>query len=322
MVAWASRPSRCHAFVPSRGQAVSDTLEQAADCLRRGELAVIPTETVYGLAANALNAQAVSKIFEVKGRPADHPLIVHVRPDADLSQFAAQVPESANRLRKAFWPGPLTMVLRKSPGVPAITTGRRDTVALRAPNHPIALALLEMLDFPLAAPSANRFMSVSPTTVEDLDGAIRSKACGVVDGGPCQVGIESTVVDLTGEQPAILRPGMISRAQIEAVLGVKVGEPEDLARSPGTHPRHYAPRTKLILKPNVTPEEPGLVFGKPRNLHQLEMQRNPEAYAKRLYSALIELDKMDLPLAFVELPPDGVEWEAIHDRLRRAAQSE
>lgn len=286
-------------------------IARAAAVLQSGGLVVIPTETVYGLAANALDADAVRRIFAAKGRPSDNPLIVHVADEAGLRLVAKSLPEHAARLVKRFWPGPLTLVLPKTDAVPDETTGGLDTVAVRMPSHPVALELLRACGLPLAAPSANRFMRLSPTRADHVDPDL---AEFVLDGGPCQVGLESTVVDCTGPQIRILRPGAIHRADLAACLGQPLAGPvEGPRRSPGQYRKHYAPRTPVRI---VVGSEGRSEIG----FHDAEvvLPRDPAAYGSQLYAALHVLDARGLAEIRIQAPPETAEWEAVWDRLRRA----
>jgi L-threonylcarbamoyladenylate synthase len=279
--------------------------------LRAGRLVAFPTETVYGLGAHALDPDAVRLIFEAKGRPSSSPLIVHVANLEAARELAAEWPEKAQVLGKCFWPGPLTIIVPKKPIVPDIVTAGLPSVGLRVPAHPIAKALLEAAQIPIAAPSANRFTELSPTTAEHVrEGLAGRHVEMVLDGGPCTVGIESTVLSLATGSPRILRPGMISRTQIENVIGPV--EISSGAESPGQHPRHYSPRTRVLID------------GKPaqgRGIH-LDFTRMPEdaaRYAERLYRLLHELDQQGYDWISIEMPPDTPEWAGVRDRLKRAA---
>lgn len=295
-----------------------EEIERAAAAIRAGKLVVMPTETVYGLAANALDPEAVAKIFEAKGRPSDNPLIVHVCSTEMARTVASELPDEAFALMKAYWPGPLTLVLRKRPEVPAITTAALDTVAVRMPNHPTALALIEASGMPLAAPSANRFGGVSPTAAEHLDCSLVAKAAAVLDAGPCDIGIESTVLDLSGEQPRLLRPGAIGKDELERILGRTVSAgAEAVKRSPGMYPKHYAPTTPVFVV-DALGERPGLTFGPAISSSQIKMPQTPAEYARQLYAAFHHLDKLGLSAIYVEMPPEGAEWDAARDRLERA----
>src|SRR4051794_10172045 len=229
-------------------------IANAAALLQAGGLVAFPTETVYGLGANALDPEAVARIYAVKGRPLTSPLIVHVASIEMAKSLVTNWPEQAQRLAEKFWPGPLTLVLEKQPAIPHIVTAGLSTVGIRMPAHPVALALIRAADVPLAAPSATRFMHLSPTTAGHVRDGLDSGVDLILDGGPCQVGIESTVISLAGSHPVLLRPGGISRADIEAVVGpistsiiTSNEEPGGAHPAPGMHPRHYSPRTQLLL---------------------------------------------------------------------------
>lgn len=309
------------------------TLDEALAALRRGEAIGLPTETVYGLAADASRPEAVRRIFALKGRPADHPLIVHVAGAEALDAWACDVPPAARALAAAFWPGPLTLVLRKRAEVPAEVTGGQDTVGLRCPDHPVALALLQAFGGGLAAPSANRFGHVSPTTSAHVRGEFGEAVPVVLDGGECRVGIESTILDLSGATPRILRPGMLERPAIEAVIGpVEAGAAGDSPRASGTLEAHYAPRTPLWLLPReavaaAAREQAALgqrveVLSRgplPEGCSGLALPAEPAGYAHGLYAALRELDARGARLLIAERPPESADWLAIHDRLRRSA---
>lgn len=292
----------------------------AARIIQQGGAVVMPTETVYGLACNALDEAAVAKVYDIKGRPAENPLIVHIASFDQIGQVAVADNPLVKRLAEAYWPGPLTMVLKKAPGVPRITTAGLDTVAVRVPSHPVARELILAAKLPLAAPSANVFMGLSPTRVEDLDPEIQVEVEVILDGGPCEYGLESTVVDVTGPNPVILRPGSVSRGSIQALLGRPLGEipPAGPRRSPGLYPRHYAPRALLKLVDGLEGDDCGLTFGEARHGQQVKMPRDPQAYAANLYSALKRLDSEGVEVILVERPPEGPDWEAVNDRLKRA----
>jgi L-threonylcarbamoyladenylate synthase len=291
---------------------------EAADALRAGLLAVIPTETVYGLAANALDPDAVARVFAAKGRPAENPLIVHVLDQARAAELTAAWPSIAEACASAFWPGPLTLVLPKAERVPSIVTGGLPTVALRAPAHPIAREIIALADVPLAAPSANRFGGISPTRTEHLEAELLAHVEIVVEGGACSVGIESTVIELLDE-PRLLRAGGVDRSELEAIIGRPLGSPSDgPKRSPGMYMKHYAPRSGLTLVRRLEPEQPGFTFGPPGGPHQIALPSDPGACAQALYHVLHALDARGEPF-FGEWPPDEPAWEAIRDRIRRAA---
>lgn len=298
-------------------------LQLAADALVRGELVCMPTETVYGIAADATNADAVRRIFAAKDRPADNPLIVHISDFVQLEDVVAEWTDAADVLANRFWPGPLTLVLKKSEMIPDEVTGGLDTVAVRMPDHEVALELIELAGVPLAAPSANRFMHLSPTRAEHLDPEIAKRVAMVLDGGPCRIGLESTVVDVTVSPPRILRPGGISRGDIQAALGGPLGQlpPEGIRRSPGMYQRHYAPDARLEFVEALDPDAVGIGFGTPRNDRQIRMPMDPHAYAAGLYAALHRLDAGRPDVIFVEHPPEEPEWEAVVDRLKKASES-
>ncbi len=307
-------------MVPTKRNNIPDAhlISRAAELIRAGRLVAFPTETVYGLGANALDAEAVRRIFEAKGRPLTSPLIVHVASVAAARELAARWPEEAEKLAGAFWPGPLTLVAPKSSRVPDIVTAGLPSVGLRMPAHPAALALLEAAGVPIAAPSANRFTKLSPTTAAHVREALGNQVDLILDGGACQVGIESTVLSFAGETPKILRPGMVSRTAIESVIGpVDVGGG---AESPGQHPKHYSPRTPLLLGASPNPEgAPAPAGGRGYRLDFTTMPRDPHAYAEQLYRTLHDLDGLKYDWISVEMPPDTPEWAGVRDRLERAA---
>lgn len=286
--------------------------------LQNGNLVVLPTETVYGLAADATNPAAVAKIFALKGRPSDNPLIVHIATLKQIHQFATEIPDSVQRLAEAFMPGPLTVVLQKQPHVTEIVTGGLDTVAIRMPDHPACLAVMELGDLALAMPSANPFMGLSPTNVKMIDPALTEGVAAIIDGGQCVLGIESTVLDLTTKEPTILRPGSIGKELIEQVLNLNVGDSGTLRKAPGMYRRHYAPKTKCVVTGTVAPDQPGLVFGEPANGNQIQMPSDAIAYAQQLYANLSDLDNRGLSEFFVQAPPMNVHWLAVWDRLSKA----
>jgi L-threonylcarbamoyladenylate synthase len=317
----------------------SARIAQAVEVLKRGGLVAVPTETVYGLAAGATNEAAVRAIFAAKGRPADHPVIVHVADASAIDDWAREVPASARALAAAFWPGPLTLVLKRSPRALDVVTGGQDTVGLRCPAHPWARALLQSFGGAVAAPSANRFGRLSPTTAEHVRADLGEKPVGpvdlILDGGACPVGIESTIVDLSGERPTLLRPGSITRLDLEEVLGVPVAEPGgDAPRAPGQLERHYAPRTPLEVVPadrlgsrlaalfhlRVAVLAPAAVLQalRAQPAVQLPAPEDAVAYARDLYANLHQLDQAAADRIVVSAPPASPEWMAIHDRLRRA----
>ena len=295
-----------------------ESLIRAAQIIRDGGLVAFPTETVYGLGANALDSEAVGRIYRAKGRPFVSPLIVHVADEAMARSVVAEWPPIAALLASRFWPGPLTLILRKAAVIPDLVTAGLDSVGIRVPANPIAITLIQRAGVPIAAPSANRFMQVSPTTAEHVQAGLGDRIPLILNGGATQVGIESTVASLRREPPAILRPGMISQDELESVTGVRwqrEGTLPHLSESPGLHPRHYAPRTPLyVLEPGAAkPSGRGRI---------LEMPSDPRRYAARLYDELHKADAEGWDWIAVERPPDTPEWEGILDRLRRASTPE
>ena len=332
-------------------------IDHAARLLRAGRLVAFPTETVYGLGANALDAEAVARIYAVKRRPPTSPLIVHVASIEMAQSLVANWPETADRLARRFWPGPLTLVLPKShvgadaflrlrsgpvPAeqssaaplswtIPSIVTAGLPTVGLRMPAHSIALALIRAAGVPLAAPSANRFTELSPTTADHVRLSLGSDIDYILDGGPCSVGIESTVLSLAGPGPVLLRPGGISRTELEAIVGPVASASEIRAGahpSPGMHPRHYSPRTPLLLvKDGKLPDQGQGIYLQHQHLPSRESVQTipmPAAaphYAAALYEILHQADAGNYNWIAVDTPPNTPEWEAVHDRLRRAASN-
>jgi L-threonylcarbamoyladenylate synthase len=326
---------------------------EAADVLRCGGLVAFPTETVYGLGANALDAAAVETIFAAKGRPATNPIIVHVADVDAAKSLVSNWPEIADHVAERFWPGSLTLVLPKHPRVPNIVTAGGATVGIRVPAHPVALALLEAADLPIAAPSANRATQVSPTTADHVFRGLNGRVDIILDTGPTPGGLESTVIDLTVQPPKLLRPGLVSIAELNALIGeVDAGQAcnrtasEEPARSPGQQLRHYAPRAKLVVSqqsevyvksvlgtvnrvgwlrlPSTVASAPSVGLARDgmaetESLVIIDMPTEPIGYAARLYAALHEVDDAQVDVIVVGLPPENAEWLAIHDRLRRAA---
>lgn len=310
-------------------------IEEAAGLLRRGLLVAFPTETVYGLGADAANAAAVARIFAAKGRPPGHPLIVHVSGLEAAREWTRAMPEAAERLAEAFWPGPLTLVLPKAAQVLPAVTGGQDTVALRAPAHPIARALLAAFGGGIAAPSANRYGRISPTRAADVREELGDAVALVLDGGDCEVGLESTIVACLGGRVTLLRPGAVSRSQIADVVGA-VSDPDAAApRAPGRQRSHYAPRTPLTLLPRPAlraEADRALAAGEriavmargapPAQSPSFAWRRMPDgpaAYGRVLYSTLRALDVAGAARILVEAVPPGEPWAAIADRLARAA---
>ena len=327
------------------------SIAAAARAVRSGALLGLPTETVYGLAADASSDAAVAQIFAAKGRPSDHPLIVHVADAAGIGHFASTVPDFAQKLVDAFWPGPLTLILQRLPGVATAATGGQDSVGLRCPAHPVAHALLAACAAPgdaathggppvwgVAAPSANRFGRVSPTTARHVQDELGADLL-VLDGGPCAVGIESTIVDCTRGVPVLLRPGAITRAQIAAACGLQPLSKEDLPahtpRASGTLEAHYAPAAKVRLMDaralqtalDLLGADAAHIAVYARSaLHtrssRLVMRRMPDdaaAAAQQLFAVLRGFDDQAVKLIWIETPPATPEWEGVRDRLQRAA---
>jgi L-threonylcarbamoyladenylate synthase len=308
-------------------------LGRAAAALEAGGLVGLPTETVYGLAADAENPAAVARIFAVKGRPADHPLIVHVAGADQLDAWAARIPAYARRLAEALWPGPLTLVLPRTARAGDHVTGGQDTVGLRAPAHPVARELLRATGLALAAPSANRFGRVSPTSaahvVAELGALLDPARDVVLEGGRCGVGVESAILDCTGKAPVVLRPGAIDAATVRRLGGVAVAEQVSRVRAPGTLSSHYAPRARVVLVPDgaaavaaLAPLDGLLAVAEvatPPGVVRLSAPRDAIEYAQGLYAALREADALGVP-RIVAVPPtgDGIAV-AVRDRLRRAA---
>lgn len=319
-------------------------IAEAAAHLRAGRLVAFPTETVYGLGANAMDPAAVARIYEAKGRPAYNPLIVHLASAADVHAVAADWPPAAARLADAFWPGPLTIVVQRHPDVPDAVTAGLGFVAVRVPSHPVARALIAAARVPVAAPSANRSTELSPTRASHVERSLGDRVAMILDGGPTTVGIESTVVDVSGGRPVLLRPGTVTRAALESVIG-----PVDLpgaqpgageARSsPGQMERHYAPRARVLLFDAADAADVAAALGAARQSgartgmltwqgaeslaadvadERIALPSDPAAYARGLYAALHELDDRGCSVVAVARPPAGDEWTGVRDRLARA----
>lgn len=313
-----------------------DAISLAAGIIARGGLVAFPTETVYGLGANALDIAAVKRIFAAKSRPGGNPLIAHVASTQDARSLTSVWPDAADALASRFWPGPLTLVLAKHSRVPDIVTAGLPAVAVRVPAHPVALALLRATRLPIAAPSANRFTELSPTTADHVVKALGDTVDLVLDSGPTMVGIESTVLDLSGDRPRLLRPGMVTIAEIEATIGPLAGAPPardgEPRLSPGMHDRHYAPRARMLLCGAGEVETVLIRLGAGKLVgalilgsdpwpvhHPVRMPDDPVTYASRLYAALHELDDLGCNLILVETPPDSGPWIGVRDRLARAS---
>jgi L-threonylcarbamoyladenylate synthase len=317
-------------------QPTPEAIETAVHELRAGRLVAFPTETVYGLGADATNPEALKRLYEAKGRPTNHPVIVHLSDVDQLDAWAARVPDGARRLARALWPGPLTLILPKADHVSDQITGGQSTVGLRIPRHDVAAALLRAFGGGVAAPSANKFGRLSPTTAHDVAQEFESEAAIVLDGGPCDVGIESTIVDFSGEHPRILRPGMILPQQIEAIAGVLEqagsGATANVPRAPGSLLSHYAPLTPTkLVSPDELADKVRRITATGKRVCVLAFQEctdprlpwvvaapEPARYAQQLYRTLRELDREGADVILVESVPASDEWSAVADRLRRA----
>lgn len=315
------------------------TLELAAEALRLGGLVAFPTETVYGLGACALDVHAVRRIFEAKGRPQTNPLIVHVASVDDARRLAASWPAAAERLARALWPGPVTLVVPRGQAVPREVTAGLDAVGLRVPAHPVALALLRLAAVPVAAPSANRYTHLSPTTADHVALGLADRVDVLVDGGPCDVGLESTVVDLTGDVPRVLRPGGLPVATLRAVVGrvdvLDGAVGEGTLASPGLARRHYAPRARLVTLARGELAAAATVAGHagqrvavivrspleglPADAARVVLPDDAASFGTLLYATLHSLDATDATLVLIEAPPLQEAWLAVVDRLRRAS---
>ncbi len=316
-------------------------VERAAELLSAGEVVALPTETVYGLAANALDARAVARIFAIKGRPAHNPIIVHVASVAMAKRCVASWSALAGKLAKAFWPGPLTLVLPRAPAIPDVVTAGGPTVGVRWPSHPFIQAVIRRCGFPLAAPSANPANRLSPTSAEHVQKYLGDKVRLIVDGGPAQVGIESTVLDLSVRPPRLLRPGMIHEQALLAVTGELSAGPArqgEVLKSPGQLPRHYSPKARLVVlswhdETELRAQASSLGVSDPK-IHIVAHTRIPSgasfgrvsviphdaaAFARAIYAELHQCDEAGAELIVVEALPETSEWRALADRLRRAA---
>ena len=317
-------------------------IEDAARCIQAGGLVGFPTETVYGLGADASSDDAVAGIFAAKGRPSDHPLIVHVASARQVSGYASEVPAFAQRLIDAFWPGPLTVILPRQPGVAAAAAGGQNSIGLRCPAHPVALAFLKACNTGVAGPSANRFGRVSPTTAQHVAGEFGDDLL-VLEGGPCAVGIESSIVDCTRGRPVLLRPGVLTRAQLEAACGEPVLDKDALQaagqtpRASGTLEAHYAPNAKVRLMDAAALQTALDLLGldaahiavyaravlrvKSAQVLYRRMPDDALATAQQLFAVLRDFDAQDAKLIWIENPPADMAWDGVRDRLGRAAAS-
>ncbi len=318
---------------------VKTTVEQAAEHIRAGELVAFPTETVYGLGADASSDTAVAKIFAAKGRPSDHPLIVHIASSKQVLDYASSVPVFAERLIKAFWPGPLTIILPRKPGVATAAAGGQNSIGLRCPAHPLALEFLKACSTGVAGPSANKFGRVSPTTAQHVAQEFGDELM-VLDGGPCTVGIESSIVDCTRSVPVLLRPGVLTREQLSAACGQPVLSADEAAddkapRAPGTLESHYAPNAKVRLMDakaiqtaldllgvdaaNIAIYARSIVRIKSSKVLYRRMPDDALATANQLFAVLRDFDAQGVKLIWIELVPDSVDWDGVRDRLARAS---
>ncbi len=314
-----------------------NVIARAAHVLQSGGLVAFPTETVYGLGANALDPAAVAKIFAAKGRPATNPIIVHVATVAGAKGLAAAWPDTAQKLAERFWPGPLTLVLPKQEHVPDLVTAGGATVALRIPAHAVALAVLRACGLPLAAPSANRSSELSPTLLEHVLAGLADRIDLLLDAGATSGGLESTVLDVTTQPPRLLRPGLVTISQLEAVVGLiergRSPKDDEPVRSPGQLDRHYAPRTPLELAGNSSDRVEALsrqgmrvgwlthVDESAAAVSRILLPADPVSYSAQMYAALHRLDAAGLDRIVVQAPPMGDDWLAVHDRLRRAREN-
>lgn len=321
---------------------MNDDVARAVSLLQAGGVVALPTETVYGLGADASNPQAVAKVFALKGRPADHPLIVHIGSIDKLPQWAREIPASAYKLAERYWPGPLTMILKRAPGVTDAVTGGQDTIGVRVPDHPATLQVLEQFGGGVAAPSANRFGKVSPTCAAHVAAEFGDEVDFILDGGWCSVGLESTIVDLTGATPRVLRVGSVTLADIMDVLGGHGSAEEapgsaEAVKVPGSHLKHYSPETPLCLVPaeeisarveralgrgsrvgviaRSVPEDARVASAG----EWVGMPEDAEGYGRLLYATMRDLDGSGCEVILVEEPPTSMEWEVVIDRLTRAA---
>jgi L-threonylcarbamoyladenylate synthase len=308
---------------------VNPEIRRAAEILRAGGLVAFPTETVYGLGADASNPTAMARLYAVKGRPADHPVIVHFASAENAFSFSSEIPVAAKTLANRFWPGPLTLILKRSEKAKDFVTGGQPSVGLRVPSHPVARELLEAFSGAIAAPSANRFGRISPTTAAHVREDLGADVDLVLEGGASEIGIESTIVDLSSGDAVLLRPGAISHQQLQELINIKVQAGEPTVRHSGGLERHYAPRTPARLVPahtldkeiaTLTDRVAVLAFSRPdeRVDYWLRMPRDASAYAQRLYAALRELDSAGCEAILIEAPPGTPEWAAVRDRLKRA----
>jgi L-threonylcarbamoyladenylate synthase len=307
---------------------LTNEIQRAADLIKRGKLVAFPTETVYGLGASIFNAQAVELIFKVKGRPSDNPLIAHVHSLSQVEEIAVEIPQIFYRLAEKFFPGPLAIVLKKHPSVPLIASAGLDSIAVRMPSHPVALTLIELTGTPLVAPSANLSGYPSSTTAEHVMEDFRGKIAAVIDGGSCQVGIESTVISLLGPRPVLLRPGLITQEEIEEVLGMAIetagSSHAGPLLSPGMRYRHYAPKTPLFVFVSEEALEQHIQLN-PNNSHRMVLSAKPLAAdscvlcAEQLYARLREADRKSCDEILIYCDAEVVQNTALMNRITKAA---
>ncbi len=329
--------------VPFIEQPTDENVTRAVALLRAGEAIGLPTETVYGLAADASNADAVTKIFSAKGRPVDHPLIVHVASAEDAKAWAADWPEAADKLAHAFWPGPMTLIVKRAAHVLDAVTGGQDTVALRVPSHAVAQAVLKLFSSEhqgLAAPSANQFGQVSPTTAAHVAAEFPDRLLMILDGGACEVGVESTIIDVSGDAVRVLRPGRVRASEIEQVLGASLAEhTEDVPRVSGALASHYAPKTQTLMLATARLKMQLRAFRQAQDrgpmrcvithsfaaepaerVRVVRLAADAETWERELYALLRSLDEERFGTLIIEAPPEMPEWEAVNDRVKRATQ--
>lgn len=308
---------------------LDNQIQLAAAALKDGLTVAFPTETVYGLGADASNPQAIKKVFAIKGRPANHPVIVHIAKSSMLVEWAQNIPDTAYILADAFWPGPLTLILNKQPNVSSLITGGQNTIGLRIPNHKVTLDLLQKFNGGIVGPSANKYGMVSPTTADHVKQDLGEEVSVVLDGDDCVVGIESTIVDLSGEQPVLRRLGDITKSKIEEVLQRPIAVNTNKPGAPGTTLKHYSPNTPVVLVDSnqltsIPKNSAVLSFMPPPALLSnfviwQQVTNNSKQYAHDLYTNLRKMDMLDKDKIIVELPPETEEWLAVMDRLKRAA---
>lgn len=311
----------------------TQNISKAAAILRAGGLVAFPTETVYGLGADARNEAALRKIFQAKERPYDHPLIVHIASIEQLGDWAREIPADAIKLAQAFWPGGLTLILKKQPNLPAILTAGQDTVGIRIPAHPVAQELIKSFGSGIAAPSANKFTHISPTTASAVEEELGGAVDLIIDGGECAIGLESTILDMSSDQPIVLRPGMITAERIAQVLSKPVlakAETQSTIKVPGMHHLHYAPNTKTRLLKTAaistfqTTDLPCVLVTysdvkPPAGITHIQMPNQPDLYAHDIYRMLRDLDHQQYKCIILEEVPTQPAWEAIRDRLNKAS---